>query len=110
MNVRVAVESGQHQHARVGMPGPYFGGGPNTVLHRHPQIHEHEVGSVLVEGLYGLGAIDGFADHFEVGFRVDQGCEAHSHDEMVVGHEDSDFNSVFHKTASEAAKSGEGVF
>jgi hypothetical protein len=77
---------------------PDFAGGPNSIFHGHPQVHQYQVRIDLIEERHHLGAVGRFPHHFHVRLRVHQGDQSHAHDKMIVGHQDPDFAALLHDT------------
>src|SRR6185437_554775 len=65
-------------------------GGLQAVHHRHADVHEDDVGAQVGDPGDGLLAVDGLADHLDVGLRVEQDGEARPDHALVVGHQHAD--------------------
>ena len=57
---------------------------------RHPDVHQHEVGSQPPRRVQRLLAVDGLAGDLEVVLGVDEHAQARPHEVLVVGDQDPD--------------------
>ena len=83
-DVLVGVVGRQHDDARlrIDLANP-----PDRLdaLHlRHPQVHQHDVGTVRAERLDGLAAVGGFGDDLEIGLLVDDVGDAGAQQRVIV--------------------------
>ena len=67
------------------MPGSYLPGGLDPVHVGHGQVHEHEVGLVLIGGRHRLGPVCGGRDDLHVVGAGEQLQQAAAHHGVVVG-------------------------
>ena len=65
-------------------------GRPRTVEHRHPQVHQHDVGPGGERESDRLLAVRGLAHDLEVVEQPEQGDEPVAHERLIVGDEDPD--------------------
>ncbi len=79
----VDVVRGQHQHPARQVLGDDRPGGGDAVHHRHPDVHQHDVGSELAGEPHGLAALGGGADHGAAA-RLDDELETGAHQVLVV--------------------------
>ena len=56
----------EQDHPRLGVTLPDEAGGLDAVHARHPNVHEHDVRLVLVDGLHGVLAGGGLADDVDL--------------------------------------------
>jgi len=79
---------GEHQHAHFRRALLDVRDGFLAIGQRHGHIHDDEVGAQLLGGPYGLAAIAGEADNFQVLLLRKQRAETITHDAVVVGDQD----------------------
>ena len=91
VHVLVEIERGEHEHlgvavvARRDQPS-----GLDAVQDRHPDVHEHDVGTGPLAELDAEPTVLGITDDFDVGLRVEDHAEAVAHQRLVVDDRDSD--------------------
>jgi hypothetical protein len=56
----------------------------------HPDVHQHQVRRELARALQRRAPVGGFADHLEVGLRVEDHPQAAAHERLIVGDQDPD--------------------
>ena len=95
-NVFLRVIGGEHQQTRGGRLGPDAARGFDAVQLRHPHIHERDVRLVLAVRGDRRVAIGGFGDDGEARVEFQDSGQAHAHDEMVVGEQQTDGRGGFH--------------
>lgn len=88
--VLVEVERGQHEHPRFGKRFYDRLGRGDPVQPRHPDVHQHDVRSVLSRSPDGLLAIACLADHDHVGFRFEHQAEADADEFLIIDEEYAD--------------------
>ena len=80
----VGVEGGQHDHpGRVGL-GVQRPGRLEAVEHRHPDVHQHDVGAALGAQRHARPAVGGLADDLEVGLAAEHQRERRPDQRVVV--------------------------
>src|SRR5262249_54904384 len=57
---------------------------------RHSQIHNRDIGAVLLEQVYSLLAIDGFGDDRHIALGIDQGGESAPDNIMIISNKQLD--------------------
>ena len=62
---------------------------------RHRQIQQHDVRLHLAGHLHGFRSVTGFANHFQIGFRLQQTTQAIAKNRMVVSNHNSYVVVVF---------------
>ena len=68
-DVLVGVVGGQHDDPRLRVDGANPADRLDAFHHRHPQIHQRDVGPVALEGLHRLAAVGGLGHDLQVGLR-----------------------------------------
>ena len=63
------LPSGQHQHRQIGIERAYFFEHLLTVLHRHVQVQNGQIGHLGAKRLHGGAAIVGHADAVTIGLQ-----------------------------------------
>ena len=72
VDVLITVVSREHDDARVGKLVSNLCNRIDTTHHRHPQIHECDVGLVLTKKIERLLSVDALRDDFHIGDGVDE--------------------------------------
>jgi hypothetical protein len=89
-HVVVEVKGRQHQHAG----GAELRNQPprrlDPVEHRHPDVHQDQVGPGLQRTRHGLVPVRRLGDDFDVGLGVEDEPEAAAHQRLVVSEQDAD--------------------
>src|SRR4051794_17432310 len=89
VEVLLGVVHRQDQHAQPGAPPAQLVGGAQAAHARHRDVEDREVDVVLERALDRLGAVAGLGDDPQVGLRVEDEPQAATHDDVVVGEQDS---------------------
>ena len=91
VHVLVGVEGGQDDDLE-GPVGLFEDGcgGCKAVHFRHADVHQHDVGSVLADGVDGLEAVARFGDDIDVGLVLEDHRKAATHEGLVVDDGDAD--------------------
>lgn len=91
-HVVVDLEGRQYDHADVGegRVGADHAGRGEAVRAGHPDVHQHDVGPLLLRQQYGLCAVRGLSYDLHVGLRVDEYAEGAAQQGLVVGEQDTD--------------------
>ena len=67
-----------------GRSGAHFAQGFEPGHARHGQVQKHDVRFQLAGHLHGFRSVAGFADHFQIGFRLQKAAQAIAKNRMVV--------------------------
>ena len=88
----VEVERREHHDPRrIGSASrQQLGRGREAVHHRHPDVHQHDVGAAARTTASAFAAVGGLADDLEVGLRVDQHADAGAEQRLIVDEHDAD--------------------
>jgi hypothetical protein len=101
-DVLVETEVGEDHHAHLvqALVGEDLPGGLEAVEHRHLNVHQRDVRTVLDRQRHRLPPVGGLGDHLDVVFRFEQRPDAAADQRLVVGEQDPDHGSARIKAAS----------
>ena len=86
----VEVERRQHDDPRRVGPSEDLGGRRETVHHRHPDVHQHDIRPGAGHEIDRLASVPRLADDIEVGLRREQHAHAGAEQRLIVDEDDSD--------------------
>src|SRR5262245_17558922 len=114
VHVLIQVIGGKNDHlsggaTRLAVPrGDDLPGGGQPVQHRHPDVHQHHVGSELAGEPGRLPPVARLPDHLQVRLAVQQRRQARPHQGLVVGDQHPDRAAGGH-ASSGTVLSGQGI-
>ena len=94
-DVHVAFVHGEHHDARFGELGADGADGLGALHHRHPQVHDREVGLRAAERRDGFLAVARRRDDREPRVALEHRDEALSQDVVIIRHEEPDWGTYF---------------
>jgi hypothetical protein len=94
MNILVAFVGSESDKLGIAMAGNDGADSVNTAHAGKPEIHQGDIRKVLFEELDSLFAASRLGNSRHIRSGLDDGCNAHPHDGMVIDNENPNFNSI----------------
>jgi len=89
-DIRIITVRGKHEHFGGGDGFENLASGLKTIEQRHPNVHQNQCGTKLVDHRNRLTAVFRFADHVKIVFKFQNLFEFLAHDPVVIRQQDGD--------------------